>query len=204
MKLKVALTGLLISLAVAAPVVAGGLRNHMRSSAISVADYNTECPPPDGMFANWNRNRLWTLTFGDALASDCLDIGLRIDAPSSLVGKTFQFDVNTSQGNTPYMEVWVVPPGLTGPVLAFEGPFSDFSGNGFTQTTLNNGFTRLQFNAANSDLDPGTTFSSIYFADFNYGCYAFQDQITNAFLNGTYVPANIQPQPEFDSTLDFD
>lgn len=200
MKIRTALTGLLLSLAVALPVVAGGLRNHQRASAISVADY--DCVPT-GMFANWSQNRGWTLTFGDSNTTDELDVGLRIDAPSGQIAKTFQIDLNTANGNFPYAEIWAVIPGTTGPQVVGAGPITTAVGPGLTQTTLPNGFIRFGFNAKQYGLPEGTTFSSLYFADGSNGSTPFSDQATNAFLNGIYVPANIQPVPEFDSTLDF-
>jgi hypothetical protein len=204
MRIKTALIGLLAAIAMAIPVLAAGAaQNNSHPIGISVAFYNPDYPP-SGLFANWSGHSL--LSFGVTDNTNPLTIvGLRISANSGQRARNFQFDINSQNGKCPFIEVWAVEKSASAPSLYISDMISDLgSGDGFTFKDLKNGFTRVFFNAANNNcFDSDTAFSNIYIADYAYCGCSFQDSVNNEFVNTLAVANQIQPKPEFDSTLDF-
>ncbi len=199
MKFKSALIGLLISAAVAAPVVQA-----VNVSALSIGQSVVfyELLPANGeVFANWtNQFHQWTLTFGVNNASENSVEGLRITTPTNQHASSWVMDVNTTNGNLPFFETWAIEPGNNlpqlGSVVSANSP-----GSNYTVTPLGHGFNRVKFNAT-TGLPSGSSFSSIYFADStDTKGQSYNDTVKNAFVNGAPVTPNIQTNPVMDSTL---
>jgi hypothetical protein len=218
MKVKTAVLGFLVSAMVAVPVVAQ-VHQNVHPIATSATWYSHEefpSNPPSGIFANWTTHSHQSLlSFGLSTSAQAETVvGVRVDAPSGQRGKTWSMDVNTTQGSDPFFMTFFVAQGASAPTLAnfsfiespgalpvtqapiFESP------SPFTVSNAGRGFSRYTFNANAAGMNGGA-FSSIYFADLNGRVSTFQDAVTNIVVNGTAAFANIQPTPEFDSTLDF-
>jgi len=199
MKFKSALLGLLISGAVAAPVVhavnVSGL-----SIGQSVVAYSG-LPANGEVFANWtNQFRQWSLSFGVNNATQSSAVGLRITTPTYQRASNWTMDVNTTNGNIPFFETWAIQPGNNLPQLA-KFSFVNSLGSDYTVTPLGHGFNRVKFDAT-TGLPSGSSFSTIYFADEPAGFgSSFSDTVRNASVNGRPVAPNIQTNPAFDSTF---
>lgn len=202
MKLKSAVIGLLVSAAVAAPVVQA-VNLSLKPVGNSVVAYRRGLPPNGEVFANWTQQfRQWTLSFGVNNSTKTEAVGLRISAPSSVKAENWSMDVNTTNGNSPFFETWAIEPGNNLPRLA--SVVNAFSpGTNYTVTAAGHGFQRVRFNAL-TGLPAGSSFSSIYFADQTTGTGSnFNDIVKNGFVNGVPVTPNIQPNPQFDCALFF-
>ncbi len=202
MKFKSAAIGLLVSAAVAAPVVQA-VNLSFRPTATSVVAYET-LPANGEVFANWSSQfRNWILTFGVVNATQPSSVGLRISAPSSQRANSWSMDVDTTAGALPFFQTFAILPGNNLPQLASFVDANALDPNYTSQPIPRSIFRRVRFNAQ-TGLPAGSSFSTIYFGDTPPGPgSSFRDVVKNALVNGAAVTPSLQPNPEFDSALSF-
>src|SRR5580658_9829314 len=107
MRLKVAILGLLVSAAVAVPVLASAIHTSNRPNGTSVYYTGEDGEnPPSGLFANWT-NRPYMLSFGISDNNDELSrVGLRVSCPAGQAAQSFQLDVNTTNQNAAFLAIF--------------------------------------------------------------------------------------------------
>jgi hypothetical protein len=145
----------------------------------------------DGGFVRFvTKNGHHAITFGSGETSD-LDDGFNV-YPTGMPANNFQLDWNISHASEPYfciaittsttVEYWICGgssrPGGSGLVGTLA--------NGFTQTLLPNGFTRIKFNGATNGIPAGSKWNLIAVLDF-FDNGPGSDTVENMTVNGVPV-----------------
>lgn len=213
MKFKLAAIGLLASAACAVPVLAahgghGGQSRTNRFHPIPVTAVGVVCDSDEGFygerggFAAWTslgRKQGYEFDFGQTDSEGDDTVGLRVDAPNTpAISSNVDWDL--TEASSPYIVITLN-----------DGSGTDFfiddflsnlgSGDGFSFSSLSNGFTRVAWNSANaSGFVPGSKFNNLYYLDIPFGG-AFEESMLNVLINGKAVTPKLQTLPSSDCTV---